>query len=253
MTENNFATPFVSSAINPMASLPNPPTYDGTRSAELLDGFVNTVRLHCEVRNLRDQERTVFAGLFLVGRAASWFNRTISFESAPGWDEFVRLLKSEFYPAGYGNGVQRRWDALRHTGNVRSYNAKFHELASKLPRGYVSEEAMLFKYLKGLDKQVELQVRLKQPTSLGEAMQIAQVMDDMYYTFGTARPSTSSTGFSDGIVPMEVDAISIKKLTPEERERLKRLGLCFRCRTGKHFARDCPRFSESSKNLGRHY
>jgi hypothetical protein len=36
---------------------------------------------------------------------------------------------------------------------------------------------------------------------------------------------------------MELDAIS--KLTPNERDRLRREGGCFRCRKKGHLARDC--------------
>ena len=37
---------------------------------------------------------------------------------------------------------------------------------------------------------------------------------------------------------MELDAIT--KLTPSERDRLRKSGGCFRCRQAGHLARDCP-------------
>ncbi|GLC49283.1 hypothetical protein PLESTB_000202300 [Pleodorina starrii] len=42
-------------------------------------------------------------------------------------------------------------------------------------------------------------------------------------------------------------APKLKKLTPEEKEDLKAKGLCYRCRVGKHMAKECPMAQKNSK------
>ena len=49
------------------------------------------------------------------------------------------------------------------------------------------------------------------------------------------------------VVPMEVDAIKHTKVTPEERDRRKREGLCYYCGQGKHRMMDCPNMSAERK------
>jgi Zinc knuckle len=43
-------------------------------------------------------------------------------------------------------------------------------------------------------------------------------------------------------MPMELNATAtVQKLTPEEREKCMREGLCLRCRAKGHMARECPK------------
>lgn len=63
-------------------------------------------------------------------------------------------------------------------------------------------------------------------------------------TFTPAAPVPSG---SNDVVPMEVDAIKHGKITPEERERRRKEGLCFYCGVGKHLVLDCPDMSAEAK------
>ncbi|KAG0220084.1 hypothetical protein BGW41_008038, partial [Actinomortierella wolfii] len=42
---------------------------------------------------------------------------------------------------------------------------------------------------------------------------------------------------------MELDNVNLGKITSAERERLRKIGGCFRCRRPGHFSRECPRFA----------
>jgi Zinc knuckle len=53
-------------------------------------------------------------------------------------------------------------------------------------------------------------------------------------------------GSSKTYAPMELGAINVKKLTPEERDKCMRQGLGLRCRQPGHMAKDCTQF----KGLG---
>jgi len=44
-----------------------------------------------------------------------------------------------------------------------------------------------------------------------------------------------------GVAPMNLSTIKVSKLTPEERQRCMREGLCLRFREKGHVAKDCPK------------
>ena len=62
-----------------------------------------------------------------------------------------------------------------------------------------------------------------------------------------SQPQQGPRSFSDaakqryfGPMPMEVDAVRPGRVTPEERERRRALGLCYYCGKDKHQAINCP-------------
>jgi hypothetical protein len=95
-------------------------------------------------------------------------------------------------------------------------------------------------YLRGLKDNLRPFVAMQQPADLTAAETIAERVDAV-----TFKPLNRTSGFRPnpgyrspgGTAPMELDAIS--KLTPQERERLRKAGGCFRCRQTGHMARDC--------------
>ena len=82
---------------------------------------------------------------------------------------------------------------------------------------------------------------MQQPENVAAAETIAEQVDAVTY-----KTPTQNAGFRPnpgyrapgGPAPMELDAIT--KLTPAERERLRKMGGCFRCRQSGHLARNCP-------------
>ena len=80
-------------------------------------------------------------------------------------------------------------------------------------------------------------------TQWGRADTIAQRKPYSLYPTQKTNTQAQSTPKADPYA-MDVDAVKIKKLTKEERERCFREGRCLQCRNPGHFMKDCTSFTE---------
>jgi hypothetical protein len=123
--------------------------------------------------------------------------------------------------------------------SVNMYNHEFRAIMLELPD--MDPATCMHYYLKGLKEGIRPFVAMQQPANLATAEAIAERVDAV-----TFKPQNRGAGYRSnpgyrtpgGPTPMELDAIT--KLTPAERDRLRKIGGCFRCRQTGHLARDCP-------------
>jgi len=155
------------------------------------------------------------------------------------WDQFKTQLKANFQPTNLAETARTRLDKLKQITSVFLYNTAFRELMLELP--HMHEEDRIHAYLKGLKPQIASLVAMQRPTTILTAQQMADTADSIQWQHNSRQiqqPRQNPTPQNyKGPSPMELDAIS--KLTNEERERLRKIGGCFRCRKPGHLARDC--------------
>ena len=158
------------------------------------------------------------------------------------------LLLEQFSEINRLDTVRSRFAAIRQTGSVASYIAKFQATVLELPDK--SEADQVHQFLIGLKQQVQVATRTHQPATLMQAMSIADQADRAIYQSGGGKSSHTSrpAAKSNGAVPMQLGAVS---LTPAERADCIRDGLCFVCKKPGHAARDCKDPRASSKNNAR--
>lgn len=236
------ALPPVGPAPAPRIKPDRPPPFTGKKS-ESLEAWIFQMTQFCEIAPVPALDRIQFAATFFKDQAALWWRsyyQDQDWEGAPPhWNEFVAALKQQFIPVNTSISAYDRLQRLTQKTSVNLYNHEFRAIMLDLPD--MDQATRMNYYLRGLKENIRPYVAMQQPENIATAEAIAERVDAVTY-----KAPTRNTGFKfnpnyrapGGPTPMELD--SITKLTPAERERLRKMGGCFRCRKPGHLARDCP-------------
>ena len=237
---------------NPGALVPTPQrvkyekpySYHG-KTTENLESWIFKMDEYCELTQIPVNQRVRFAATYLKDQANLWwraYKTSIDWATAaPTWDQFTATLRRQFIPVNTTISAYDRLQRLSQKTVVNQYNHEFRALMMELPN--MDQTTRLDYYIKGLKSNIRPFVTMFQPATLTDAKGIAERVDAATYTPGYRAPGPSyhkprpTYRAPGGPAPMELDAIS--KLTPAERDHLRREGGCFRCRKKGHLAREC--------------
>jgi Ty3 transposon capsid-like protein/Zinc knuckle len=221
---------------------PDRPSPFSGKKSESLEAWIFQMQQFCELAPVPEGDRIPFAATFFKDQAALWwrsYHQTIDWTVAvPTWAAFLTALRLQFVPVNTTISAYDRLQRLSQKASVNAYNHEFRTVMLELPD--MDQATRMNYYLRGLKDNIRPFVAMQQPANLAAAETIAERVDAV-----TFKPTARGSGFRPnpnyrspgGAVPMELDAIT--KLTPGERDRLRREGGCFRCRKKGHLARDC--------------
>ncbi|KAL1918100.1 uncharacterized protein VTP21DRAFT_3366 [Calcarisporiella thermophila] len=222
---------------------PGKPDYFHGNYGEDVDSWIASIRRFLQLYKLPPQDELFYAISYLKGNALAWWNtyeRRAKFnqELMPTtFDHLAQLLHAHFKPIGSEVIARERLDRLRQTGSVQEYAYAFQTIINDIPE--INSETLQC-FIRGLKPNTQAEVKIRQPKSLEEAINLtANIFDQVKYPSFHRNPSsspmhqkTSHVPF-DPATPMEIDGVQtqrLKKLTPEERNRLIQMGACLRCR-----------------------
>lgn len=229
----------------PRAKVPDPPTYDGSSKANEIEVWKFLLLQYFLATGIEDQIAQVnLASTLLRGNAALWFISHYSADARPeSFEALTRALTDQF---GDKDAVKKARDqlcALRQTKSARVYTNKFRQLLIQIPD--IGDSDVLDKYIRGLKMDIQKEVWLKNPSSLDEAIQLAERVDSLFQglKFGNARPAYAKSPVFQSDA-MDVDNVqytpSKGRLTSKDRAQLKANGGCFYCRQLGHVLKNCP-------------
>ncbi len=263
----------------------DPRVFNG-KSSEV-DAFVDEVEAAIELQPaLRDAEEIVkcryFASWFGDGAPRSWLKamRTRDEYFMEDYMNFVYEFRKRFEDSDQQNKMINKIESLHQEGSAAAYANQFEEY-----RRYIdwSESYAIKRFEKGLKPELRMQLLGRpRPTTLSEWIPVVVDLDNELFNLRadtkgkslsgvvqsgkgprpghqqpaaaptlpapSSRPPPTPAAASNGVVPMEVDAVRHGKLTPQERKRRFDNDLCLYCGEGSHRLAQCPaRIAKDSK------
>lgn len=228
---------------------PKPKPYDGKAITGAVENFLFDCEQYFGATNIQDADRRIlFAASQLEGVAKTWWRYQVEQVQrgfvAPvvTWQDFRGVLTSRFQIINAVRVARDRLAELRQISSVRSYVTQFQNVLMQISE--VHEGEALDRFIRGLKPRTKMEVTMREPTGLEEAMRMAERYDSLVSTtFSRPRPHQVMQTLHtrpDEAVPMEVDAIQRRTLTNADRERLRQNGGCFYCRQLGHRIAECP-------------
>ena len=256
--------PVLESVRPPAPRIPLPAPYDGSISPSL---WLMQMEHMAQYSRMDETSVLMFITTLLRGSALIWMqsllrrhNNKLSYALFKG--EFLKY----FEPINPVKKARDRLANLKQSTSLNSYVQQFRELANQATD--MSEAEQLDRFVRGLKTRTRIEVELRDPKTLDDAIVMSDRFDSVLFgqsefqmrdqfnnrnRFAQRRsqpavrtvPSWSAgsgvSAPSNASATMELDSIKFKKLTPEERDRLRKMGSCFYCRQPGHMAGQCPK------------
>lgn len=239
------------------ARFPKPDTFSGDRSGkENVEEWLfvaSTYLTACGVT--ADLDRLTIATGYLRGAALTWWRR-INQPGAPNristWDGFCNGMRHTFQPINPAETARDKLAGLRQITTVRQYATLIRNTALDIPS--ITDDELKDRFIRNLKPATRTEVRMRNPASFEQAVELAERYDAMRYNFPRSR-QTIPFGNGNGPSPMELGAMTDSrsrpngnngngqrrpKLDPALQKQLIKEGKCFYCRQPGHLAINCP-------------
>jgi hypothetical protein len=156
-----------------------PPCFAGARDKRKLDTWLFKVEHYLDSIQVKaDRLKISIATTLFDGFAADWwYNRTKHVREGHelpvlSWEKFIHIMEQTFIPTEARFTVQDKLAVLKQTGSVPSYIANFLSLAIHLENS--SESEKISRFIDGLKPTPSFYLSSKRPTSMLEAIKLAE-------------------------------------------------------------------------------
>lgn len=247
---------------------PKPTLFSGGRNALATRDWLQELERYCRHTALPTFEWTSAAVDHLRGPASTWFQTTKMTDKTP-WADFKTAFLAEFRPSDHQRSILMELRNLKQPSvkDMTTYVNRFRDLALQLDKP--ADEMLREYFIEGLTLQTRVQVEIANPSTWSDAIRTAERINGVFaraqqhqrHTYipttatanhaapvtTTAAPTTVPSYLDGAGEPMDIDNIRFRntnrrplgRLTDAEREELRRIGACFRCRRTGHRATDC--------------
>ncbi|XP_071688098.1 uncharacterized protein [Rutidosis leptorrhynchoides] len=145
------------------------PRFDGSDVKE----WLYRCKQFFEIDNLEDEEKIIIVSIHLYKKALTWHQQFMKLNGPVEWVVYEPAILKRF-----GTTIEdpmAELKNLRQTGSIDSYYEEFEALLNKVELS-VTQAISLF--LGGLQKEIELTVRMFKPKTLEEAYGLSKLQED---------------------------------------------------------------------------
>ncbi|KAG1449980.1 hypothetical protein G6F57_016503 [Rhizopus arrhizus] len=161
--------------------IPVPSTYNGERSAAVINLWTEEVERYLEFNNVPHDRRLLYAITLLRGRAQKWWNQLEMKKEAPKtWETFKMMLEYAFKPSYSEQAARDKLANSKQVASVIDYVDTFQDILLDLPR--ISDDEALDRFVRGLKDDVRIHVLTREPRTLEEATRSAISYDSARQT-----------------------------------------------------------------------
>jgi len=155
-----------------------PEKFNGVDKSPSISNWLFAIRLYLRVTQTEKEDHVVMASTFFIGTALDWWQgieRTNGEDIySMSWQDFEERCIRRFQATNDAQLAFQRLLRWRQVGSLTSYLSGFQSMVQQIPPSLLTEEGRIFVLIEGLNAELQKSVRLMQPATVDEAINVAQ-------------------------------------------------------------------------------
>ena len=155
-----------------------PEKFNGIDKSPTISNWLFSVRLYLKVTRTEEEDYVMMATTLFTAIAIDWWQGIVRAEGESvynwNWKEFEARCIRRFQAVNDAQVAYQKLLRWKQSGTITGYLAGFQSMIQQIPFELLSESGRVFMLIEGLHPELQKSVRLVQPTTLDEAISIAQ-------------------------------------------------------------------------------
>ncbi|GKC33354.1 transposon ty3-G gag-pol polyprotein [Tanacetum coccineum] len=204
-------------------------------------GWIYQAEQYFDFQKVASEDQVQLASFHLDGIALQWHRWHTKTRGPLTWQEFTKALLTRFGPTDYDDASEAL-HRLKQVTTVAAYQESFERLSNRVDG--LPESFLVGCFIGGLKEEIRLEVKLKNPRQLVDAIGVARVVEEKLnlqrrVVSGTRSPGFNTTPISSsspgllGPAPAQPLALPaptpIRRLSNTEARARREKGLCYYC------------------------
>jgi Ty3 transposon capsid-like protein/Zinc knuckle len=162
-----------------------PEKFNGVDKVPTISNWLFSIRLYLRVTQTEKEDLVVLASTFFSGTALDWWQGIERVEGESiyqwNWEEFTERCVKRFQASNDAQLAFQRLLRWKQTGHITAYLSVFQSLIQQIPLTLLTEQGRVFVLIEGLNNDLQKSVRLMQPATVDEAINVAQRASATYH------------------------------------------------------------------------